>query len=266
MKLSIITINYNNASGLEKTIKSAIYQNFLDKEFIIIDGKSTDNSIEVIKKYKQNIDIWVSEPDEGIYNAMNKGVSLASGEYCIFMNSGDSFYNSSSISDAFLNIKNEDIVTGKTFGKEKNDERFVHNVEMSFLILFRETISHQASFIKRTLLIKHPYDEKLKIVSDWKFFIETIILDNCTFKFCDIYVASIDLHGISVTNSIMRTQEREQVLSELFPPRVLSDYYKIKNFDEKSLKTYSIIDKTYRLKRIIFNITNIYIKLKYHFK
>ena len=93
MKFSIITINYNNVEGLRNTIKSVVNQTYTDYEFIIIDGGSTDGSVEVIKEYANIITYWVSEPDKGIYNAMNKGIEVANGEYLNFMNSGDCFYN-----------------------------------------------------------------------------------------------------------------------------------------------------------------------------
>ena len=99
MKLSIITINYNNARGLERTIKSVICQTFTNYEYIIVDGGSTDGSLEVINKYADHISKWVSEPDEGIYNAMNKGTRMASGEYFNYMNSGDCFCDAHVLED-----------------------------------------------------------------------------------------------------------------------------------------------------------------------
>ena len=92
-KISVITINYNNKSGLEKTIQSVISQTYFELEYIIIDGGSSDGSIDVIKKYENKIDYWISEQDKGIYNAMNKGIAQAHGEYCNFMNSGDCFHD-----------------------------------------------------------------------------------------------------------------------------------------------------------------------------
>lgn len=92
MKFSIITINYNNCEGLEKTIQSVIEQSYKGYEYIVIDGGSTDGSIDIIKKYEPSITFWVSEKDSGIYNAMNKGIRHSTGEYLNFMNSGDTFY------------------------------------------------------------------------------------------------------------------------------------------------------------------------------
>ena len=92
MKFSIITVNYNNKEGLRNTIESVIHQTYRDFEYIVIDGGSTDGSVDILKKYDQQINYWVSEKDSGIYNAMNKGISKAHGEYLNFMNSGDCFY------------------------------------------------------------------------------------------------------------------------------------------------------------------------------
>ena len=93
MKYSIITVNFNNKEGLRKTIESVIRQSFRDFEYIVIDGGSTDGSADILKEYDAQIDYWVSEPDKGIYNAMNKGIVQAKGEYLNFMNSGDYFYD-----------------------------------------------------------------------------------------------------------------------------------------------------------------------------
>ncbi|MDR2910496.1 MAG: glycosyltransferase [Bacteroidales bacterium] len=94
MKLSIITINLNNVAGLQKTIESVVKQTFTDYEYIVIDGGSTDGSADIIKQHANKITYWVSEPDKGIYNAMNKGIRVAKGEYCLFLNSGDWLINS----------------------------------------------------------------------------------------------------------------------------------------------------------------------------
>ena len=104
MKFTVITINYNNADGLRQTILSVVGQTCDDYEYVIIDGGSTDGSVEVIKEREDKISYWVSEKDGGIYNAMNKGVKAARGEYLIFMNSGDIFYDNKVLSDACLHI------------------------------------------------------------------------------------------------------------------------------------------------------------------
>ena len=112
-KLSVITINYNNKNGLIKTINSVINQTYKDFEFIIIDGGSTDGSLEVIQEYSGQINYWVSEPDNGIYHAMNKGIVMAKGEYCNFMNSGDCFFDEQVLKNAFSHNLSVDIFIGK---------------------------------------------------------------------------------------------------------------------------------------------------------
>lgn len=112
MKISIITINYNNVEGLKRSIESVVNQTSKDYEYIIIDGGSTDGSVDVIKLYSNRIDYWESEPDRGIYHAMNKGVKLATGEYVIFMNSGDKFYSNEIIADFIKLNPKEDILSG----------------------------------------------------------------------------------------------------------------------------------------------------------
>ena len=119
MRISVITINYNNGVGLRSTIDSVVGQKCNDFEYIVIDGGSTDSSLNVIKEYSHKIDYWVSEPDGGIYNAMNKGVAHAHGDYCVFLNSGDCFY-SDVVLNRFMNYDAiEDIVVGKLISQKK---------------------------------------------------------------------------------------------------------------------------------------------------
>ena len=117
MKLSIITINYNNASGLRKTIESVVNQTSLEFEYIVIDGASTDGSIEIIKEFKDKITFWVSEPDTGIYNAMNKGIHSAKGKYCQFLNSGDSLVPPNVTESMLFNLPDSGIVIGNMLKK-----------------------------------------------------------------------------------------------------------------------------------------------------
>lgn len=175
-KISIITINYNNADGLRKTIESVKAQNFSDLEYIVIDGGSSDQSVEIIKEYDGYISKWVSEKDNGIYNALNKGIKIATGEYLLFLNSGDHFYNKNVLTNNLEYIDIYDIIVFDIhfsgFGK---DYIFKHPDELHFSFLFEETFAHQSVFIKRNLFKKIGlYDETLKIVSDWKFFINAI--------------------------------------------------------------------------------------------
>lgn len=261
MKLSIITVNYNDAVGLERTIKSVIAQTFHDYEYIVIDGGSNDESVEIIKKYESHIDYWVSEKDGGVYSGMNKGVTQAHGFYCNFMNSGDSFYEVVTLEKIFQINHEEDIFVG--------DAIFFHDGcltdsrplrEISLYHLYGGALPHQASFIKTSLLQKYPYDQDLKIVSDWKFFIQSIILDNCSFKYIDIIVARYDNNGISSKNQIKMREEKEMVLSQLFPPRILVDYEYLKSIECLTQKLLPQLRKYYRIDKLLYYIGTFLIK------
>ena len=259
MKLSIITVNYNDAIGLERTIRSVISQTFHDYEFIIIDGGSTDNSVDIIKKYEEHIDYWVSEPDGGIYSGMNKGLRQAKGEYVNFMNGGDCFHTPDVLTQIFsLNI-DTDIITGTHVGSPHPN---VGENGITMYDLYTGAVDHQASFIKREVALRHPYDEKYKIVSDWKFFIETLILDNCSFYYSDVLVVDVDTNGISNTNISLNNQERESVLKELFPERVLADYKLLASIHPDLLRVAPKITKSQSIRKAIVKLTNLILRFK----
>lgn len=227
MKFSVITVCYNNRDGLEKTIKSVICQTNKDYEFIVIDGGSKDGTKELLEQYDDHIDFWCSEPDKGIYNAMNKGVTHAHGDYAIFMNSGDVFYKDNTL-DAIAKINTDaDIISGNV-NRMDNDVPLRFHHKSMFEQIYHDTLNHQGTFIKLELLKKFPYEEKdLKIVSDWKFWIDSIIFDNASFYYTDTIVAKQDMTGVSQNSEIVQ-QERKVVLDSYFPPLLqseLNDYY-----------------------------------------
>lgn len=221
MKISVITINYNNREGLHKTIKSVVNQTYNDFEYIIVDGGSTDGSLDVIKTYSSNITYWVSEPDNGIYHAMNKGIDVAQGEYCIFMNSGDLFYNNRVLTEIIPYLSGTDIVLGDTL--ESDGTIQLHKKEMTFKTLYGGSLSHQSSFIRTYLLKKYHYDESLKIVADWKFFLQTLIFDNCSYEGVSMYISIYDVSGITYSNMDKFNEERTNVAKKMFPQRILQD-------------------------------------------
>ena len=159
MKYSIVTINYNNAEGLRRTIQSVVSQTYADYEYLIIDGGSTDGSVDIIKEYENKISYWVSEKDGGIYNAMNKGVKASNGEYLIFMNSGDVFYRDKVLEDIQSTNKTDDIIVGKVF-TDKGEEFLYQPNQPTMYFFYSSTIPHQGAFIKKWLLHKYPYDER----------------------------------------------------------------------------------------------------------
>ena len=258
MRFSVITINYNNKEGLEHTIESVLSQTNKDYEYIIIDGGSTDGSMDVIKTYQDHITYWLSEKDQGVYHAMNKGVVHAHGDYLIFMNSGDRFYSPDVLSSLYE--YQEDIICGKVLKGDSSRPSGHHKQIISLVDLMRASLPHQAMFIKRELLLKHPYDEKYKILSDWKFSIETIIFDNCSFRNIDIIVANYDTTGISTNSNGLLPKERELILKELFPPRITIDYERLTPVDDELLDQSLLLTQTVGARKLVKSFSNFVLK------
>lgn len=224
-KISIITINFNNRDGLKKTIASVINQTCTDFEYIIIDGGSVDGSVDVIKGYGERINYWISEPDKGIYNAMNKGIDVAKGEYCLFLNSGDYLYDTNVVSELLKNEIDVDFIIGRVYFLNSGTMSCIEDLTM--LRFFCSSIPHPSTLIKRVILLRNKYDENYKIVSDWKFFIQELILKNASYYLSDIVVASFDSTGVSSLNKRLVEKERKEVLNELLPDRIRVDYLKM---------------------------------------
>lgn len=224
MKLSIITVNLNNAAGLEKTAESIVGQTFKDFEWIVIDGGSSDGSVDVIRKYADCITYWVSEKDSGIYNAMNKGVRHANGTYVQFLNSGD-WLADENVTDDFNKVKCEGSVIYGDLRLMKADRCVCARKigVLSFEYMMYSSIGHSASFIRRELLNCCPYNEDLKIVSDWEFWLK-MILQGEKFQYVERFISCFDLGGISQTNQMLNDIERQSVIDRLIPESILYDY------------------------------------------
>lgn len=224
MKISVITINYNNAIGLGRTLESVEMQTKKDFELVIVDGGSDDNSKAVIECFvARHPDVkWVSEPDKGIYNAMNKGVNLCSGDYCIFMNSGDTFYANDVIEECedFLDGTADIVVGAAKVGSHIITAPKEEKLSLSFLI--KESICHQSAFIKRSILLKTPYNERRKIVGDAEFFAKTLIIDGVDYKDISICVSKYEDAGAS-GNIKDSFDERLIAIKELLPQRMNYD-------------------------------------------
>lgn len=240
---SIITVSYNEVASIRQTLDSIVNQTFKDFELIVVDGGSTDGTKEIIAQYNGLISWWCSEPDKGIYNAMNKGVAHATGKYVNFMNAGDSFFNNDVLQHVYDSRLCPDVIEGhvvrtdsKTRHKDVYEDLYVH--------LFSDTLSHQGTFIRRELLVSHPYDEKYKIVSDWKFWIETLILEERSYAFLDLDIAYYDISGISSTYPQKIAKEREEVIQELFTPYMQKFIHSYNSAYELPLVKYAVyLDK-----------------------
>src|SRR5437588_7965155 len=168
--LSVITIVYNNARDIERTMLSVLNQTYPNIEYIIIDGLSTDGTLDIIKKYSDKISKLVSEKDEGIYDAMNKGLALATGDYVLFMNSGDEFYSPDTVANVFASADNADIYYGETEmidgnGKSLGQRRHKAPDDFSWRSFkYGMSVSHQAIFVKRS--IAEPFNRKYELSAD----------------------------------------------------------------------------------------------------
>lgn len=225
MKLSIITINFNDHKGLDKTIQSVINQTSKDFEYIVIDGASTDGSVDVIKKYSDKLTHWVSESDTGIYNAMNKGTRLAIGEYCLYLNSGDFLAANDVLEKAFSYNFTEDIVCCNCLDfDDKHEWLKVPPKNISLFTFNGGSLPHPTTFIKRELLNRlGGYNESYRIMSDWCLFLDAMIINNCSYRTLDILLSKFNCYGISSTSSIQETAKAYDYLRNKFP-RIIDDY------------------------------------------
>ena len=259
-KFSIITINLNNALGLEKTINSVINQTFSSYEYIIIDGGSDDGSVDLIRRYRLYLSFWQSENDSGVYNAMNKGILKATGEYLIFMNSGDKFHSNTVLEDIYNSDISTDIIMGREYLGNDGPYGFSKQ-QISMMDLFHRPLQHQSTFFKRTLFEKYLYDENYKIISDWKFAIQSIIFDNCSFSTTDIVVDDFDDNGLS-SNKEQGDYESSKMFQELLLPRILQDYKKYTHLDDEWVLLGHQLYYTRNFKRFVYVIVKVFLKIR----
>ncbi len=232
MKLSLITINLNNATGLSATLESVKYQTFADFEHILVDGESTDDSLTIIKDYQSAQAVipvrWSSERDNGIYHAMNKGIRRASGEYCYFLNSGDTLASPQILRTVFSQEFTEDVVFGnlRVIAEGELQGIIKGKENLSFMDLYRSNVvKHQSSFIRKSLFDRFGlYRNDLQIVADFEFFMRTIGMSKASYRYIDLDIAYFENTGISNRSGQLVKMERESVLSEYLTPLQLEDY------------------------------------------
>ncbi len=222
MKISVITINRNDASGLEKTIRSVTAQEYSDVEYIVIDGASTDGSVDVIHAHAQHITDWHSEPDTGIYNAMNKGIAKATGDWLIFMNAGDVFAGNEVLSNFCSGDYKEDIVFGDQIRVMADGSRHIWTGpdKVDFLFFYSSGIPHQSTFTRKHVFEKHGgFREDYKIYSDWELTERAVLKHGASCTHIHLLVSIYDKTGVS-SNPEQRHIRREEITasrSELFP-------------------------------------------------
>lgn len=286
MSLSIITINYNNAEGLRKTLASVAVQTYSNIEHVIVDAASTDGSVEIIKEYagiSKHTVIWSSKKDKGIYDGMNKGIRKATGDYIQILNSGD-ILASDDVTERMMNILNSlnvnslndkievPILYGNMIrdyrnskinrdtcagARAKSQEQRVKEVEWTMDDFIKGTVNHDPTYIHRSLYEKYGlYDEKLKICSDWKWFVNAVVFGGEKLYYVPIDVTIFDTTGISETNLEFREKERYMELEKMLPAAILKDYdqYHFPISQYKRLKKYHLWPIVYFMERVLFKL------------
>lgn len=198
---------------------SVFEQTYKNIEYIVIDGGSTDGSKEFIESNNYRIGYWVSEPDKGIYHAMNKGIKVAKGEYVLFLNSGDHFYSNQSLSlfkPYLLKDDKKDILYGNIAVVSKTEWVKTYPEKLTFSYFVKDTLPHPATLINRACFKENLYDESLKIASDWKFFMIGICKNKFSYQYINEVISAFYLDGISSITPHLVENERQQVLETEF--------------------------------------------------
>ncbi|HTA82100.1 MAG TPA: glycosyltransferase family 2 protein [Bacteroidia bacterium] len=245
-KLSIITINLNNKTGLQRTLKSVIEQTYKDFEYIVIDGGSVDGSVDVIKTNESAIRYHVSEKDTGIYNAMNKGLKKANGEYCLFLNSGDYLFAPDVLENIFSQNFTEDILYGDMMIEDASGKQYKGQMpeSLTFEHMINDTLWHPVSFIKRSLFNTYGYyREDITIISDYDFFLKAILVNKVSYRHIHIIVSVFLLNGISSDpkNDVFLKTERRKVQLQYFSETEIDAVPKKKSHKRNLLR--KIIDR-----------------------
>ena len=276
MKLSIITINYNDAIGLQKTLNSTLTQSCTDFEHVIVDGASPDNSVEVIEKYAAEASAkgikvtWISEKDKGIYNAMNKGIKMSSGEYIEILNAGDILASDEVVEKMYAALEEKNYPE-LLYGNMLKTVDWVHikrdncggNSEYtpnSFLYFYNGTLNHDCAYIKRSLFDKFGfYNEEMKICSDWEWYVRAIVLGNVSPVYVNIDVTIFDMNGVSESagkNKHIIKKERSEYLESAFPKAVINDYdkYAFVLLQYQRLKKHHLWGLVRFMERVLFKL------------
>lgn len=239
IRFSIITINYNNAIGLEKTIQSVISQNYSALEYILIDGNSSDGSKEILKKYESTVNHIVSEKDKGIYDAQNKGIKIATGDFLVFLNSGDCFTNNNVLKNVAESIANKNIkiAYGNTqlINRDGNITSLVPPDELNLNFWYMNTLNHQAVFAHQSLFNEiGNFSINFRYASDFEFLFKAFKKHPSHFFHMDFFVCNYDNSGITSNKEIedLIISERIKILKS---NTSFFEYIKMRNYYFKSI-------------------------------
>lgn len=262
-RFSVITVSFNNREGLQRTMQSVLSQDFTDFEYVVVDGGSTDGSVDVIKNYSEKLAYWVSEPDGGVYYAMNKAVAQARGTHCIFMNSGDELYSSTVLSEVAEYGFDYDLAVGVSSNVMDGKEtcRVYPPQRMSLLFWENYSVIHQAVFMRTSLLKKFPYDTCYRIVADWKHMLTLYLNQNYRYRALPIVICKFEGGGLS-DNTEKRNTERDKALNELLSPMLYQDAMQMRELrllavDDDTRNNLSHILESRTLTRLLKSIMKI---------
>lgn len=209
-KISVVTVVWNDAVGIERTIQSVINQTYENIEFIVIDGGSTDGTVDVIKKYEEQIDYWISEKDEGIYDAMNKGISVATGMWVNFMNAGDIFVDKNILSNINLNDLSEYVLI---YGNKIQNGQIIYPLDIKKLEIGEIHANHQSMFFNKELLSNElVYDTRYKIYADYELVNKIYKKDKSLIKYIDLTIADFEGNGVSSIPSFQKRKDKYSII------------------------------------------------------
>ena len=233
---TIIVVTRNNAQGLERTLQSIRSLQYSQKETIVIDGASTDNTKDIVSNYEDLITTFVSEKDSGIYNAMNKGIKYIKGDYVVFMNAGDIFANENVLST--VNAYDGDIILGsETYG---GTQRIVKK-EMTLYDLLSVGINHQAVYYRKEVLQKYGFDESYALTADLKSVIEPLTKDHIKLAFVTDILAICEGGGASKVRWRETLTENNRMIHELVEPFYREDYGRFARINNDMLEHFTVL-------------------------
>lgn len=249
--LTIITINFNHLEGLRRTIDSVVNQTFKDYEWIVVDGGSTDGSRELLEQYKDHFTWWCSEPDKGVYNAMNKGLVHSTGEYVNFMNAGDVFAESTILEEIFSVQHKADVLYGRMVVGSKDGKEYWLNMmkpRLRFFDFYSSTLNHQSTFTRRELFVKYGgFDESYKVYGDWRHFAQLIGVEKVSTEFIPKILSIYEGNGLSMLQEEACQRELARLRKEIYPTITPEIYNQLTQLD-------SVL--SYKYSRFIFRLLN----------
>lgn len=264
--ITIITINKNNAEGLKQTIKSVIDQTYKLVDFIVIDGASTDGSKQVIEASRDKLSVALSEPDTGIYNAMNKGIQLAKGDYLLFLNSGDKLLNNDVLTNIAPLLNSADVISGNIVIEDENGitHQCLSQDDISWRYFSAMSLYHQATFVsKKTFETYGNYDERFKLGGDYEFFIRIFFKYNASYRHIAEFISYFKSDGISNNSAYAELNKKEAQQAREFnlSKQVLKEFAEQLAFENSKIYWLYLKSRSSLLYRKIFDF---FYALRYH--